>query len=556
MLLLESMKITEEESYYWLCENKELIEKYYDDILLEDVKIENFYRKYGYVIDESFPLYKSDLIKEGWAGWAMDAIFALGPMLPPPYGTGFAAAGAIYYTGFALKRYYDGDYFSALLDTIAAALSGVQAAYGMGTASGGAGKALLAIIKTKLGSVLGRVTAIAGSSATPTAVKGISRVDEMIEIGRTLPMVEAAVASLDDLIRVYNSNRAKFEAVFREMNVPIDKIDDMLKEMSKLLEDLLEVARAAKAGNEATYAAAVVKFAGSSGKISATQVNAIIKEVDAIADLTKAGSVLDDAARVTAQAAKIRSAEQFSTAGIAGKAALSGGRPVAPAVTAALQGTPAGAKLSSGPGLNVLQALSQAGGKTFNAYLERLANKVPGLLDELSEELIRRFPNAFPPGSRIVPNPGNVTLKVVLQNGTSKYLRVFAQDGQSYTNLGKAILNSSAYKNFLKNAGAIFNSLVDEIAGRVGSQVFVQTIPATTSTITPLVTSATPAVSKGFIATFISAKAAPLITFFSDPKKLNIARGVGATAAASETLASQMDYSRSEILRKIARENR
>ncbi len=287
------------ESFRWLVENRSLVEKYQDALILESIKVEQFERLYGFVLVDLIPDYKTSrmmreeyqwkakiflqeykrdprrVIEEGaWTDIGVDVAIGLGSFIPG-VGAGVAAAGAIYYLVGAYNSLKRADNLGAALNVLSAIFSAAFAVQGMGQAAGTAGK--LGVNATKLASqgIFSKITAIfrtesAGAKVAGEVVEEAGKhVDDLASVA---PVMEKTTGWLDDLIGWLTKNGKKVEESGAAEPGMISKIITMLKDMSAgILKKIKSFFTAAKGGSADDVAEAAVDLAVDAGKITPAQ---------------------------------------------------------------------------------------------------------------------------------------------------------------------------------------------------------------------------------------------------------------------------------------------
>jgi hypothetical protein len=250
------------------------------------------------------------------------------------------------------------------------------------------------------------------------------------------------------------------------VDVEVSTMKKMFDTVKASLDDLSEVTAAAAAKDSAKFTTASAKFAGGTGQIARSQVDEILKFADDVAEfrlkgkkLTKAALYSDEVVRQgkSAQAAYVRAINLAGSSIDANKAKaiLNAYKAASPQAYNTLM------SMKSGP--DIINGVFSFSSQQVKFYLSSLDSLIPGLIKELSEELVKK--GIIPAGSSIklggtVRGGVDTGLTIKDSAGKTSRLNLVNIDG-TYNKLGEMVLRSNAYTKYIDEMAKSYKNALD-----------------------------------------------------------------------------------------------
>ena len=455
MLQQENIDIIDQEMILWIHENQDIFHEFRDELIIESIKIEQFDRMYGFLLEDVCPNYRREnilhedlrslsqnVINESWASLAADVGIGLGSMIPG-IGQAIAGGGVFYYLYRAYDNFSKGRNFEYFMDLMSAGFTAPQAIPALGTAVGAAGKAVVKVIQKIFGPIFNLFGKIRGSissffKAGKASVKGSKFITDITtklsaksaEIGKLSPVVKTVSKYLNKLRDFIKSGATRLDPVFKRLGFSVDDGIKTIDDGAAVVDDFAKLTEKAASG-----------------------------ATDDVVDITMdLGAKLDvfspaDASRLK-NLRKVKSglSQSKRSAGLA-KSTLG------KAETIAYRGSSALDDLSKlGKSSDEIFDIMTVSRKTAVETFERLTGQVKGL----QKEFLRV--RGYPKGTKMLPQPGG--FKIIKPDG--KITRISIEQGgkgaKTYSNFLEFMKNSKSYKNYQQSLSKSLTKVNAEIA--------------------------------------------------------------------------------------------
>ena len=283
----------------WMVENKELIYQFEADLLLEQIKIDQWNRTYGFLIEEYCPSYRTKedlnkdinhLLNEGF--WT-DIAIGVGSMIPG-IGSIVAAGGTVYYIYNMIKAFSDGNNTQAFFEGLSALFTAGQIIPAVGAALGAAGKIIMAPLKGAMKG-LGILIKGAGGALGKTAVgtmgkaagKGAGAFGKttMEFMKSSKGKIFAKFAPLGQKLLKIVSPMTNFftkgagSKLLSKMGVPIEKLKNGLFKVNSMIESLGKMGKSAAANSVDDVAREGAELGFAMGNLSRKEADDIIAQI-------------------------------------------------------------------------------------------------------------------------------------------------------------------------------------------------------------------------------------------------------------------------------------
>ena len=505
--------------------HREAVAYYYDDYLLERVKVENWCRNNKQYIERVFDGvidFTSDntLLTEQEGFWntlvtdlslgvatakpAVDAMnkfskqFTAGIKGIPGLGQAVAAGGTLYYIARAIRSKNRGEKMAMYFELFSAVMASAGFIPGVGSILSAIGNTIMAPFKWFFTTIWGGTKSLFGRFFTTVAEEGVENsgpiVKEMAEGFKSIPGAEAGVQAsgklrpvIDKVLNFFKSSSGPGEKVAAELGAEnvgiITKGLEKLKSMLGIVEETGEVliknpaaAEGGKEGAEALMRSATViekeiaETAAVTGEQQlVTKLNAAKKEFE----VAKKGlEAADDAVRVATKAKDVEAA--------ALKQALNNEKALAGAVEETVESVTKNLDDIVNGVSNAASEATNMAPKELAKALDNMGSKLGGLGDDVLENAAPAVEAAFKKGGAeafeanlnkmLNPNTGNLSQEAYqsFMKNAEKFVIQNMEGGAGLVDdLGGAINNPEAFiklfsQTFCGESGPVLSKIVFE----------------------------------------------------------------------------------------------
>jgi hypothetical protein len=460
-------QLADQEMLLWLHENADLIQEFKDEILLESIRVEQFDRMYGFLLEDVCPNYRresvlaedlknldSQLMNESWAALATDLGIAFGSMIPG-IGQAIAAGGTFYYLYKAYDNFAKARNFEFAMDIMSAAFTAPQAIPALGTAAGAAGKAAVQVLRSIFGRLFKVVAGIGsfiakigskvkglfkpaakmGAAEAKLAQEAMEQTGKLTaELGKNAdklkkisPLVEKCNGYLKALGEFIKKQADKLKPTFQRLGFSTDEAIKTIDKGLEVSEGIAKVTKSAS-GSADDMARASIELMETTGEIAAKEADDLLKLQARAVELQKSQKAIYNRSYGVVKAEK-DTMKAVKTVKDIEKGLGEFGKMSDEAYD-----------IAKATGFKVM---NKAEAKTVRAF-QRLSKDIPGLQAELTERIIAL--GKYPKGTTIKFTKEGAT--ILKPGGGTSYMKIFSgsADAATYSNFGKLLKNSSALK--------------------------------------------------------------------------------------------------------------